>query len=669
MQYAPLGRTGLKVSRLGFGCMRLPMTDGGRVDREKVIPMLQRAVELGVNYFDTAVGYCGGDSQRVLGEAMEDIRDQVVLSTKNHHYDKSDKQQWWQHLEDSLERLRTECIDIYNFHGMNYERYEQAVTGDDGLYQEMLKAKEQGLIRHICHSFHGSLESLKKCVDTGLFESVTLQYNLLDQRLEEGIAYAAERGMGVVVMGPVGGGRLGYPSQKAQELVGQVKSTPELALRFVLSNPNVTLALSGMSNMQMLEENVETASKAGDLAQEDQDRIKAAVQERKELAGLYCTGCNYCMPCPVGVDIPGNFEALNLERVFGLTEQAGSKYTSLSGTAALCRLCGQCLEECPQDLDIPARLAEAVEVLDERAGTVGGWLELRAARMDEEEMLHLDARYHVKNYADEERELAVEFEPHMEDQVRPARVEKRRLKAYARGRQDVDVTVRPPLEAVSLDARLRYDGTERLEHYTQVATLAHRARQDGLDAGARRSGATHVPAPVHPLVASGDMPEGHSYDFAARWDEQNLYVWADVEDDLLRPADEEAGRRTAADKLSIFLDGRRPADIGRGGYGDGVAQVTIYPPPEGEEEPQVRVRGRGQVQVQLAFSRTGTGYRVDCAIPWALFSQIEDAPSVIGFDVVMESYTEDGDRRLRLSWTGRDRQERNPGAFGRLLLL
>jgi len=667
MQYAQLGETGLKVSRLGFGCMRLPMTDGGEVDREKAIPMLRRAVDLGVNYFDTAVGYCGGDSQRALGEAMEDIRDQVVLSTKNHHYDKSDKDQWWQHLEDSLERLRTDWIDIYNFHGMNYERFEDALAGDDGLYKEMLKAKEQGLVRHICHSFHGSLESLKKCVDTGLFESVTVQYNLLDQRLEEGIAYAAEHGMGIVIMGPVGGGRLGYPSDKAQELVGEVKSTPELALRFVLSNPNVTLALSGMSTMEMLEENAETASKAGELSQEDQDRIKAAVHERKKLAGLYCTGCNYCMPCPAGVDIPANFEALNLERIFGLTEHAKSKYASLAGKAALCRLCGECVEKCPQELDIPARLAEAVAVLDERAGSVGGWLELRGARMDQEEMLHLDARYNLKNFSDQDQDVRVQFEPHMEEQVRPARVEQRTVTAYARGHQDLDVIVRPPVETVSLDARLSYDGTEKLEHYTHAAAVAHRAERYELSTDERRTGTTHVPSPMHPLAASGDMAEGHSYDFVAAWDEDNLYLWADVEDDLLRPAEKEAGRRTSADKLAIFLDGRKPADIGGAGYSDGVTQVTVFPPAEDGAEPQVHVRGKGEVDV--ALTRTGTGYRVDCAIPWTLFSQVEGAPSVIGFDLVMESYKEDGDRALRLSWTGRARQERNPGAFGRLLLV
>jgi predicted aldo/keto reductase-like oxidoreductase len=207
------------------------MASGTAVDREKAIPMLRRAVELGINYFDTAVHYCADDSQRVLGEAMEGIRDQVILSTKNHHYDKADVAGWWRNLEDSLERLRTDCIDVYNLHSLDYDKFERSIAGEDGLYKQLLKAREQGLIVHICCSFHGSCESMKKVVDTGAFESITCQYNLLDRHLEEGIAYAADHGMGVTIMGPVGGGRLGFPSEQVREMVGDVKSTPELALR------------------------------------------------------------------------------------------------------------------------------------------------------------------------------------------------------------------------------------------------------------------------------------------------------------------------------------------------------------------------------------------------------------------------------------------------------
>lgn len=667
MQYATLGRTGLKVSRLGFGCMRLPMRSSNEVDRDKAIPMLRRAVDLGINYFDTAVMYCGGDSQRALGEAMEGIRDKVVLSTKNHHYNKNDVAGWWKNLEDSLEFLRTDYIDIYNVHGLNYEGYESSFAGDDGLYKELLKAQEQGLIRHICHSFHGSCESLKKMIDTGLFESLTCQYNLLDRHLEEAIAYAGEHNEGVVIMGPVGGGRLGFPSDKAGELIKDVKSTPELALRFVLSNPNVTVALSGMSTMEMLEENVETVSGMTELTAEDHERIDAAIQERKEFLGLYCTGCGYCMPCPEGVDIPANFEILNLERIFGLTEHAKSRYSSLAGKAALCRLCGKCVEPCPQDLDIPARLSEAVAVLDERAGSVTGWSELRGARRTDDGLLIIDMRYHLKNFTDQDQKVAVELQPHGEDQIAPDAFEVGDLKAYGRRHKDLTVTVRPPLQALSLDALMQVDGSHSLEHLYHVATTAARAESYKLDAAARRAHTVHVPSALHPIHGSDTAVRGHSFDVAAAWDDENLYVYVDVEDDLLCPAKEKIEGRKKADSVAIFVDARKPQRVGRGEYEDGVVNVAVYPPADGAE-PQVKA-SKDDIDVQAKLERTPVGYRVDCAIPLASIAQTDGMPAVIGFDVAVDSYDADGNDQLRLTWTGRSGQGKNPASFGKLLLV
>ncbi len=667
MEYAIYGKTGLKVSRLGFGCMRLPMKSKEEVDRDKAIPLLRRAFEMGINYFDTAVGYCGGDSQRVLGEVTEDIRGKVVLSTKNHHYDKHDKAGWWKNLEDSLERLRTDHIDVYNFHFMTIENFERGVVGEDGLYKEMLKAREQGLIHHICHSYHGPCEGLMKCIDSGLFEGIIVQYNLLDRHLEEGIAHAAQCGMGVTIMGPVGGGRLGYPSEKASELIGDVKSTPDLALRFVLSNPNVTAALSGMSTMEMLEENVETVSRATKLTQEDHDRIEAAIQERKEFLGLYCTGCGYCMPCPEGVDIPANFEILNMERIFGLTDHARSRYARLAGKAALCRLCGKCLEPCPQDLDIPARLAETVAALDSRAGTVAGWSELRGGSLDRRGMVHVNLRYHLKNFTDQQQKAKVEFHPHGEDRISPERFRFDKLRPYARRHKDVEVVVRPSSQALDLDAVVTYDGTQALAHLHHVVTVARKARGYKLDPSARRGGALHVPSALHPIHGSDQNVAGHSFDFAAAYDKQNLYVYADVEEDLRFPAREKIVGRKRADNLCIFLDGRKTSELGRGGYEQGVMNVAIYPAAEEKDEPQVRTSNDADVAVRLA--RTPCGYRVDCAIPWEVFSQVDGTPSVIGFDIGINSHDEDGKDVLRLTWTGRSRQERNPGAFGTLLLV
>jgi len=669
MEYAILGRTGLRVSRLGFGCMRLPMANGTEVDRQKAIPMLRRAVELGINYFDTAVHYCGDDSQRVLGEAMEDIRDRVILSTKNHHYDKHDVAGWWKNLEDSLERLRTDCIDVYNLHSLDYRKLEESVAGDDGLYKQLLKAHEQGLIAHICCSLHDSCEGMKKVVDTGLFEAITCQYNLLDRHLEEAIAYAAEHGMGVTIMGPVGGGRLGYPSEQVREMVGDVKSTPELALRFVLSNPNVTIALSGMSTMEMLEENVATAGMAGSLSEKDNRRIAAAIEERRELMGLYCTGCGYCMPCPEGVDIPANFEILNLERVFGLTEHARGRYRALAGKAALCRLCGKCLKECPQELDIPARLAEAVAALDPRAGTVAGWLQWRGASRARGGAVKVKLRYHLKNFTDQRYEsVRVRFQPLAGQQIEPEQVRFRALKAYGRRHKDLEVTLQTPLEALELQALVSCDDRHSLDHLHEPLAVARRVSSYRLNPRVRRPGMVHVSSARRQGGDSDGKAAAHGFAFVAAHDGKKLYLAVDVEDDLLDAATERIeGWWQKTDNLRIFLDGRAPDALGREGRGAGVMNITIRPPADPAAEPQVDVSSGGE-KVKVRLARTPVGYRVDCAVPWEVFSQVKGRPEVIGLDLVLTSHDEQHRQVVRLSWSGRGGQEGNPAAFGKLLL-
>ncbi len=671
MQYTVLGRTGLEVSRLGFGCMRLPMKSDTQIDRGLAIPMLHRAVELGITYFDTAVGYCAGDSQRVLGEAMESMRDRVVLSTKNHHYDKTDKDGWWRNLNDSLERLRTDHIDVYNFHGMNYERFEAAVDGEDGLYREVLKAKEQGMVRHICHSFHGSLDSLKKCVETGLFESVTVQYNLLDQSLEEGIAFAAEHGMGVVIMGPVGGGRLGYPTGKAQEIAGEVKSTPELALRFVLSNPAVNVALSGMSTMEQLEENVETVANLGELTPEDHRRIEAAVEERKKLAGLYCTGCNYCMPCPDNVDIPANFEILNLDRVFGLSDHARTRYATLGGKAALCRQCGKCVELCPQELDIPARLGEAVSLLDERSGSVAGWGELTGGSAAADGMLSLRLRYHVKNFTESTfSRVRVSLRSHREEQIAPAEFDFSTLKGFGRRHRDITVTTTPPMESLSVDSVVTFDDSHTIEHLSYaVVTASKRAGGKSNDSLLERpaSPLVHVPSAIHPVHLSKQGPSAHSYDFALDYDDGSLYLWVEVEDDMKFLAETAPTGRIRADYFRVFFDGRAKDRLGLGGYGDGVFHVTVCPPADSGIDAWVVVSNGEEVSART--ERTPFGYILGCAIPWSAFGGDNGAREVMAFDAVLVSHDADGNEQVRLSWTGREQQERDTSTFGRLVLI
>ena len=374
MRYRPLGNTGLNVSQLGFGAMRLPMladSEPKRIDRDKAIPMIHRAFDGGVNYIDTAVGYCAGDSQRVVGEAVASWtgrRRDLVISTKNHCYD-HDEKAWWTLLEQSLQRLGVEYIDIYNHHGINWNRYVKDVEPVLSTY--MAKARDQGLIRHICCSFHDNNEGLLKLVESGYPEVITLQYNMLDRSLEDGIAAAHEAGIGVVVMGPVAGGRLGADSDVLAESVPGIARVPELAMRFVLANPHVSVALSGMSERAHVEENLAVCDAQVALGDDDRAAIAEHMGRLQKMAELYCTACGYCMPCePAGVGIPAVFGAYNLGRVYGLWDAARAAYAHVARhgegrnrTAEACTQCGACEQKCPQNIPIRKQLAEAHDAL------------------------------------------------------------------------------------------------------------------------------------------------------------------------------------------------------------------------------------------------------------------------------------------------------------------
>lgn len=366
MLYRKLGKTGYSVSQLGFGAMRLPMLGEGenaQVNDDLAVPMIHRAFEAGVNYIDTAVGYCNRDSQRAVGKALKGWRDKIVVSTKNHNYGESEAE-WRQNLEDSLRLLDIDSIDIYNHHGLSWEKYREAV--EPRIAHWMEKARDEGLIKHICCSTHDNNEGLKKLVDSGYPSVITLQYNMLDRQLEDGIAYAADKGVGVVVMGPVGGGRLGVPSDVLAEAVPATERIPELAMRFVLANPNVSVALSGMSNMEQVEENLRVTSDPAALSEAELEQIRSHLERLESMKDLYCTGCRYCLPCPSGVNIPGIFTQYNLGRVYGLWDAARQRYAAIQRRgqgADRCSECHKCEAKCPQDLAIARELKAAHEAL------------------------------------------------------------------------------------------------------------------------------------------------------------------------------------------------------------------------------------------------------------------------------------------------------------------
>lgn len=364
MEYREFGKTGMKLSRLGFGAMRLPMKDvDGKsvVDEDKAIPAIHRAFELGVNYIDTAWMYCNELSEVTVGKAVNAWgRDKIHVSSKYPF-----NGPFREILEKQLSKLGMDYLDVYHLHGIG-----SWFIGDgrrEDVVAQAMKAKEEGLIRNFSFSFHDKPEAMIQLVDTGLFASVLCQYNLLDRGNEEAMAYAKEKGLGVIVMGPVGGGRIaGMSPEIAAKFGVEIKTNAELALRFVLSNPNVDMALSGMSSMEMVEENTAIASNTAPLSEAEKTGIERTLEDCRKLAQLYCTGCNYCLPhCPQEVNISRIFEAMNNHRVYGMTSVAKGMYNEIGERswakgkkADACIECGACEEHCPQKIEIRKQLKE-----------------------------------------------------------------------------------------------------------------------------------------------------------------------------------------------------------------------------------------------------------------------------------------------------------------------
>lgn len=367
MKYREFGKTGRKISQVGFGCMRLPEVEtNGKwtIDEDKAIPMIRRAYEKGVNYFDTAVFYCHANSQYTLGRAVKPFRDKVMLSTKLPLDMVKRPDDFKKVLHQSLERMDTPYIDFYHFHGIGRGAFDDIIKPFK-LMDEARKAIDEGLIRHISFSFHDDASNMKYLIDNGeIFSSVLLQYNLLDRSNEEAIAYAHESGLGIVIMGPVAGGRLAAPSALYEKLLGKKsRSTAELALRFVLGNPNVSCALSGMTNIEMVEENTDIGDDDVPMTAEDHKKAIIMMEDLKKFSDLYCTGCEYCMPCPQGVEIPRLFDCWTYYNVYGMQDNGRHMYSHLEKKSEDCIECGKCRKKCPQHIDIPVRIKEIGAIL------------------------------------------------------------------------------------------------------------------------------------------------------------------------------------------------------------------------------------------------------------------------------------------------------------------
>lgn len=373
MIYTDFGTTGAKVSRLGLGAMRLPITKdaSGKISGlDESAAIVRHAIDKGINYIDTALFYVEHNSEVAVGRGIKGVpRESFYLSTKN-PVQNTCGSCFRLRLELSLAKLQTPYIDFYHFWGLSWDSY-QTFLADDGPLAAARKAKEEGLIKHISFSSHDSAENVIKLIDTGNFESMLVQYNLLDRGHSDSLAHAHSKGMGTVVMGPVAGGRLGTKSEMILSATG-ASSTAEAALRFVWANPNVNIALSGMSTIEQIDENTATAARAEPLTADEIARIDQLAADNKAMLDLPCTGCGYCRECPEGVAIDKVFQYYQWHSVFGMVDAARKSYAKL-GTgwmekhkpASCCKKCGQCEPKCPQKIAIVKKLKEAHKILAE----------------------------------------------------------------------------------------------------------------------------------------------------------------------------------------------------------------------------------------------------------------------------------------------------------------
>lgn len=350
----------VEVFPLGFGCMRFP-TKGGKIDREKATVMLRHAIDEGVNYVDTAYYYHDGESEEFVGEALGDgYREKVYLATKSPVYDLTDEITFEMRLDTQLERLKTDHFDFYLLHTLNKDLWNNKVLRYNVL-DSLVKAREQGKIRYIGFSFHDDVDMFKEIVDAFDWDFCQIQYNYVDTKHQagtEGLEYAYAKGMSCIIMEPLRGGRLvkGIPA-RVKEALPKSKSKVELALDFIWDREEVALVLSGMSTQKQVEDNLRYAKRShiGMLTAHERKCLKKADEIYHSAPLVGCTGCEYCMPCPFGVDIPGSFSAYNAS-VYKGKRTAKEMNDALSGKADLCRACGKCKQSCPQSIDIPAEL-------------------------------------------------------------------------------------------------------------------------------------------------------------------------------------------------------------------------------------------------------------------------------------------------------------------------
>lgn len=384
MQYRQFGKTSEKVSALGFGCMRLPVLDGNPadIDEELATQMIRKAIDAGVNYIDTAYPYHGtgmgqgGMSEPFVAKVLKDgYREKVKLATKLPSWLIKTRADMDKYLDEQLERLQTDHIDFYLLHSLGCHTWP--VLKENGVFEFLDQAIKAGKIKYAGFSFHERIGLFKEIVDAYDWSFCQIQYNYLDEEYQagtEGLNYAAAKGLGIVIMEPLRGGKLaGELPEEALNLFEQskVQRTPaEWALRWVWNHPEVSVVLSGMSTMEQVIENIKIADQAepNSLTSEELATISQVKKLYTERIKVNCTACAYCMPCPAGVNIPGCFSVYNEHSVFGGTrERYNFLYNFRIGAnakASRCVECGKCETHCPQGIEIRKNLKQVKELFE-----------------------------------------------------------------------------------------------------------------------------------------------------------------------------------------------------------------------------------------------------------------------------------------------------------------
>jgi predicted aldo/keto reductase-like oxidoreductase len=393
MQYRNYGKLGYQVSALGMGCMRLPRIinaeNEARVDRETSYEMIRYAADRGVTYFDTAYGYHAGTSEEVLGEALEGgRREKAVIATKQPFGVMTDLKSGGgktihenarRNLEKTLKKLRTTYLDVYLIHNIGKHCWEDVKK--EKIIEEYEKFRAEGLIRAIGFSYHGSFDCFRDVLGFYDWGMCQIQQNFMDtgrETTEEGIRLAGKKGCALVIMEPLRGGLLATPPEPVKAVYGRypVKRSPvEWAFRHVLDYPEVSTILSGMSTMEQVKENIEIFSKPGAvpfcLSAEEKLVISGVKAKYESLVTVPCTACEYCLPCPQGVQIPQVFARYNDGKMFGSFDQPRRGYMFMTrgkSDASRCKACGACEKKCPQHIGIIEQLRTAHESLK-------GWAE------------------------------------------------------------------------------------------------------------------------------------------------------------------------------------------------------------------------------------------------------------------------------------------------------